>query len=660
MASIPSSIPEDLKQFIKIKITTCTTNGLEFVIETYSVIPTDVHGKIPKRHSYAVLDDNTYVKYPELIKLVPRGFSVAYYNGVEVCRLDGLEKFDGSCPLDDDNECSSNIFNQNAADIKQWKNLKVEFLEKANGKMAIFKVFQNPTDNTKYLILGGSKNVHVVVGLDEDLGPKMVVKADLHYQILSQFQHDHMHTDPTLLLNKTIIGEYVDGQHIVYTEKPYLVYFSGPTMNIKRLMPDQNYLPTLEQLQEIRSIDNCEGAVVVYTNLDNNLVFRQKHKSVWYILIRVMREGLRHYSKQTETDIILNKVYGIFKKRSNDFLALNEEDFAKWYVVLKNFILFIKQSKYDFPDIDVQKQGIALIYHEFVNTDPTIYLNNDTKSKYEYQEPLEAPYLAGYVHNLYDNGIKVCVIMRGPSGSGKSSTVKKLKNIMNMESFSTDDLFMIDGEYKFDPSKLESMHNRNFQNFKDAVYGQVQGLIVDNTNIAYHEYQKYIELARGNGYVTVVLQCKKLSPETLFARSTHGVPINSLIAKVKKYQFVDPVYCGIFFPKNEIENLLTQFDYVPKQTTPLHITLYYGRDQVRSVECTSVPVSKEYKIKVHSFCTSKAGKFLKVSIEDFEGDNLHVTLETFEGFKPVDVGIYPAETSIDINANIRGIYGPIY
>ena len=59
------SIPDNLKQFVKTKI---TKSGI-FDVHTFTVIPTNPDGLIPKRHTYDVLDDNTYVKYPELIQI---------------------------------------------------------------------------------------------------------------------------------------------------------------------------------------------------------------------------------------------------------------------------------------------------------------------------------------------------------------------------------------------------------------------------------------------------------------------------------------------------------------------------------------------------------------------------------------------------------------
>ncbi len=673
--SSPVFIPDNLKQFVKIKESKCKS----LTILTYTVIPTNPDGVIPKRYSYNVLDDNTYVKYPDLIKLIPRGLSVLLDNdGNEICRLDGLQKFDGSCPLDNDDDVgdggtnSTDIFKQSAADILNWEHLKVEFLEKANGKMAIFKVFKF---NNEYFIFGGSKNVHIVVGINEE-----IKESILHHQILKQFQLDIADMDISKIVDQTIIGEYVDGQHIVYVDKAFLIYFSGNIEKgtINKLLPDQNTLPTPEQLTYLRNLENTEGTVIVYTNLDTGVVFRQKHKSIWYILIRVMREGLRHFTKQIPTEFIVNKVYSIFEKRSNDFLNLSEVVFTKWYLILKNFVMFVKWSEYEFSDLDMQKIGIGLIFHKFINCDHTLYLGENNgmitngtngilnENGFIYQEPLVLPGLVNYIEKLYSNGIKVCIIMRGVSGSGKTNCVKILSKLFDESAFSifsTDNFFMINGEYKFDPNKLKLYHDNNFQNFEKATLNNIQITCVDNTNLT-NEYKKYTEFARNHGYVVVVLDCIKLSPEVLVARSTHNVPIRSIITKLSGYNYTDPIYYGIFFNTNVILKLINEYDngYVPKQTTPFHITLFYGKNEFILESCKSIDIGKQYAINVISLCTSKAGRFLKVTSEQFENShkNLHITLETFDGFKPADVGKYPADKSIDTNKNITGVIGPIY
>jgi adenylate kinase family enzyme len=51
--------------------------------------------------------------------------------------------------------------------------------------------------------------------------------------------------------------------------------------------------------------------------------------------------------------------------------------------------------------------------------------------------------------------------MRGIPGSGKSTTAKKLAGETG-KIHSTDNYFMVDGEYKFDPSKIREYHEANF------------------------------------------------------------------------------------------------------------------------------------------------------------------------------------------------------
>lgn len=62
-------------------------------------------------------------------------------------------------------------------------------------------------------------------------------------------------------------------------------------------------------------------------------------------------------------------------------------------------------------------------------------------------------------------GKKIVFIMRGVSGSGKSTIAKELaypEGVIH----STDDYFYNEaGEYKFDPTKLSEYHEKNFQAF---------------------------------------------------------------------------------------------------------------------------------------------------------------------------------------------------
>ncbi len=92
------------------------------------------------------------------------------------------------------------------------------------------------------------------------------------------------------------------------------------------------------------------------------------------------------------------------------------------------------------------------------------------------------------------------IIARGPSGSGKSTMVQDLVQSTGGEIFSTDDFFMRDGKYFFDPQKISEAHEWNRQRVEDAAFRNVPVIVVDNTNTQFFEMRPYVEIAQNNGY----------------------------------------------------------------------------------------------------------------------------------------------------------------
>jgi predicted kinase len=97
--------------------------------------------------------------------------------------------------------------------------------------------------------------------------------------------------------------------------------------------------------------------------------------------------------------------------------------------------------------------------------------------------------------------MKELILLRGLPGSGKSTLAKSLDGIH----IEADQFFMIDGEYRFDASKLKDAHNYCFTRTKSYMYihsskDTAERIIVSNTFTQEWEMKPYFELAEKNGY----------------------------------------------------------------------------------------------------------------------------------------------------------------
>jgi len=584
-------IPEHLREFVTIKQKKVDIGE----IYTFFVLPTSIDAKKKSLR----LDDYTYANYPELVELIPRGFSILFdLKGNEICRLNGLKKFDGTCALDNDCDTKTNLINYE--EIKKWEKeelLQVIFEHKANGKMVVFKIFDY---NEKTYIFGGSKNVH-----DLHIFNEPIIGDQLADKILQKVQLDcHQNY---IKKNKTIIAEYVDGRHIVYTESPYIEYFDS----IKHILPTQNTLPTQEQFDYLRSLKNIEGVVVVYKNIKTNKIYRQKHKTIWYILIRVIREKCQSVKSKENTESLFKNIIRTIYKRSEDFLHLSQKEL----------------DEYDFTIADVP------------------VLQKETKTE-----------LFNYGKKCLEFGLKVCFILRGVSGCGKSTFANEVLNkFKSGKTFSTDSYFMENGIYKFDYKKLKQNHNQNFIDFQKCTDDII---FVDNTNLTLFEYSKYINYSINKGYITLVLTFHE-SKNILVERTLHvdATIIDSMILKINSH-LVLPQYYGLFIGN----------EHSIGQTKPLHITCAIKKNQ-EYYDKHKHMFGNVIFMNVIGKSKNDAGECLIIDIESItpyydQKNTPHITISTNKNYKPVQVGemIMDNNTHIhnSISFKLKAIYGPIY
>ncbi len=97
--------------------------------------------------------------------------------------------------------------------------------------------------------------------------------------------------------------------------------------------------------------------------------------------------------------------------------------------------------------------------------------------------------------------MKTLYIVRGLPGSGKSTFAKTIGGTH----FETDNFFMVDGEYKFDGTKIKEAHNWCQNSVNSAMIlnntaGLNETIVVSNTFTQEWEMKPYFEMAETYGY----------------------------------------------------------------------------------------------------------------------------------------------------------------
>ncbi|KIH64424.1 hypothetical protein ANCDUO_05271 [Ancylostoma duodenale] len=91
---------------------------------------------------------------------------------------------------------------------------------------------------------------------------------------------------------------------------------------------------------------------------------------------------------------------------------------------------------------------------------------------------------------------------------------------------STDDFFVENGEYRFQPEKLEEYHRSNILRVRDAMIDGIKPIIVDNTNIFTNHMEQYALHAVTHCYEIFVVEPEtswRYAVKECFRRNVHGV-----------------------------------------------------------------------------------------------------------------------------------------
>lgn len=126
-------------------------------------------------------------------------------------------------------------------------------------------------------------------------------------------------------------------------------------------------------------------------------------------------------------------------------------------------------------------------------------------------------------------------IIRGIPGSGKSTYADKLEKDLWEEGaevthHESDKFFMKDGEYRFDPSKLEEAHKQCFEKTFDSFDKGCDSVIVSNTFTTLWEMQPYLDKAKEKNIEVVVY---RMANEF---KNVHNVPEETLAKMKARFQ----------------------------------------------------------------------------------------------------------------------------
>ena len=120
--------------------------------------------------------------------------------------------------------------------------------------------------------------------------------------------------------------------------------------------------------------------------------------------------------------------------------------------------------------------------------------------------------------------MRQCIILKGTSGSGKSSFAELIAQPSVI--CTADDWFVNDkGNYNFDATKLGLAHGACREKFDIALSDEsVQNIVIANTNVKPQDYQYYVDRAEKAGLRVFHVVLEKRHD----GKNTHNVPDETL------------------------------------------------------------------------------------------------------------------------------------
>ncbi|KAG0728183.1 hypothetical protein GWK47_033030 [Chionoecetes opilio] len=359
-------------------------------------------------------DDRVYNKHPDIRTKIPRGATVLQWRSAKASWssvvIYGLKKFTGGVGDEDEEQPENNDKWSEYFLASPSTAVSVVCLEKVNGEAAHFS--GRYIDGQFYLI-AGSKNVHMLIrdanDIDLYIGSRyeyakviartvcetLTAMAPLKRSLVLSLLH---HTQCTLL------GEILQpqSQHIVslsHLAKPEVVMFSmtftytGHDVDSFSALPPHHLLDLckvlgltvasytvvpvaqiMDQKALVRRQTGCEGEVFYYLDHNDNTIGLVKVKTVWYVLLRALREKAVYCSNppKKQSPRAISDIIASTHKRFNEiqkWLKFSDKYLHRWKDTSKSFLLWLKEEiKKGTVEPNKIRPGFPTIWKKFTRT----------------------------------------------------------------------------------------------------------------------------------------------------------------------------------------------------------------------------------------------------------------------------------------------------
>ena len=126
--------------------------------------------------------------------------------------------------------------------------------------------------------------------------------------------------------------------------------------------------------------------------------------------------------------------------------------------------------------------------------------------------------------------MKVCIILTGAPGSGKSTFADFLIGDTGEKHEADNFCYNEKGEYEFKPERASHTHDLCFKDFQGGINSGKSPLVVSNTNTEEWQWKRYKDAAESAGYQVFITTMQNHHEGT----SVHDVP-EETVKRMKKH-----------------------------------------------------------------------------------------------------------------------------